>query len=186
MDKREAIINTAAQLIHQYGYTKVGLKMILDELNIPKGSFYHYFKSKDDLGLAIIDLYIEDTTLAIGAVSNDLDGLGQFFDLFFQRLISLEMKRGCPVGNLILELSDVNELFLNKLHQWYDLVYQWSAGILDQAQIPNSDQKAKALFAAFEGTMLTSKVDKNMEHFQIFQSIILPAIIDYDGQSAGS
>ena len=46
MNKKDEIIFTAARLMHEKGYHNAGIKSILDELNIPKGSFYHYFKSK--------------------------------------------------------------------------------------------------------------------------------------------
>lgn len=82
MDKREAIIFTAARLIHEEGYNKVGLKSILDELSIPKGSFYHYFKSKEDLGLSIIEVYIGDTKACVEEVEQNLEGLKTFYGIF--------------------------------------------------------------------------------------------------------
>jgi len=109
MSKREALIFTAAKLIHEKGYNNIGIKAILDEMNIPKGSFYHYFKSKEELGLSIIDLYINDTGNCLNQVEKSIKGLNEFSNIFFNRLVELNMKRGCPVGNLILELSDENE-----------------------------------------------------------------------------
>ncbi|CAH2213062.1 TetR/AcrR family transcriptional regulator [Tepidibacter aestuarii] len=46
MDKREKIIKISADLFHQYGYSSAGLSTILNKAEVPKGSFYHYFKSK--------------------------------------------------------------------------------------------------------------------------------------------
>lgn len=84
MNKREAIIMTAARLIHEQGYHHVGIKSILDELSIPKGSFfYHYFKSKEDLGLAIIELYMRDTSNGINQSEKTLEGLNKFFLISF-------------------------------------------------------------------------------------------------------
>lgn len=177
MDKREAIIITAARMIHEKGYHHVGLKSILDELSIPKGSFYHYFKSKEALGLAIIDIYLQDTSDCMTTVSKDLEGLRTFFDVFFNRLKAMELKRGCPVGNLILELADENELFREKLSSWYQLVYQWIAEILESENINHSEEKAKALFAAFEGAMMVAKLDKRQEHFDIFHKFIFDGVI---------
>lgn len=178
MDKREAIINTAARLIHEQGYNKVGLKSILDELSIPKGSFYHYFKSKEDLGLSIIDIYIVDTKTCIEQMDQNLEGLMTFYGVFFNRLKSLSLKRGCPVGNLILELSDQNEAFREKLYEWYELLNSWTEKILMDASINNAGNKAKALTAAFEGTMMLSKLDKDAVHFEIFNTITFVAIIN--------
>lgn len=178
MDKREAIIFTAAGLIHQHGYNKVGIKSILDELSIPKGSFYHYFKSKEDLGVAIIDVYINDTKGCTLSVTQDLEGLKAFYGVFFDRLKALSLQRGCPVGNLILELSDENEVFRSKLFEWYDMLLQWTASILEAEGIDKSLDKARALTAAFEGTMMLSKLDKDSVHFDIFYNITLRAILE--------
>ncbi len=178
MDKREAIIFTAARLIHEQGYNKVGLKSILDELSIPKGSFYHYFKSKEDLGLSIIEIYIGDTKTCVEEVEQNLEGLKTFYGIFFDRLKALSLKRGCPVGNLILELSDQNEAFREKLYEWYDLLNSWTEKILIEASVTNAENKAKALTAAFEGSMMLSKLDKNTVHFDIFNSVTFEAIIN--------
>jgi TetR/AcrR family transcriptional repressor of nem operon len=178
MDKREAIIFTAARLIHEQGYNKVGIKSILDELSIPKGSFYHYFKSKEDLGLSIIDIYIDDTKGCIESVSNDIKGLKDFFGLFFKRLEEMQLKKGCPVGNLILELSDENESFRTRLMVWYEMLFRWIEDVLTKESIDNAEKKAKALVAAFEGTMMLSKLDKDNVHFEIFNEITFCSIIE--------
>jgi len=54
---REEIIRKGAELIHAQGFNATGLKQILQVAGIPKGSFYFYFKSKEDFGLAIIDYF---------------------------------------------------------------------------------------------------------------------------------
>lgn len=178
MNKKEAIILTAARLIHEHGYNHVGIKSILDELNIPKGSFYYYFKSKEDLGIAIIELYINDTSDCLDHCEKNLKGLKDFFNIFFNRLIELSLKRGCPVGNLILELADENELFRNKLMEWYSVVTTWIKQILTSENINDPEEKAKALFAAFEGTMLVSKLEKDKIHFEIFNNYTFDGIIN--------
>lgn len=181
MNKKEAIIFTAARLIHERGYHNIGIKSILDELSIPKGSFYHYFKSKEDLGLAIIEVYIKDTYDCILQAEKSLDGVKDFFNIFFNRLVELSLKRGCPVGNLILELSDENESFRLKLMEWYKAVEAWISDILSAESIKEPNEKAKALIASFEGTMLLSKLDKDAIHFELFNKYTFNGIIDSKG-----
>ena len=177
VDKREAIVVTAARLIHEHGYNNIGIKSILDALSIPKGSFYHYFKSKEDLGLAIIDLYIRDTRGCMLQVEKSLSGLKSYFNIFFDRLRELSLKRGCPVGNLILELSDENESFRKKLVEWYQVLESWVINILEAESINDASGKAKALIAAYEGAMLLSKLDKDAIHFELFNKYIFDSII---------
>ena len=65
---REEIIRKGAELIHAQGYKATGIQQILDVAGIPKGSFYFYFKSKDDFGCAVIDHF----TLTIGEIFTGL------------------------------------------------------------------------------------------------------------------
>ena len=57
---RERIIDVAKQRFHARGYADVGIKEICDNANIQKGSFYHFFSSKEDLALVVIDEFAED------------------------------------------------------------------------------------------------------------------------------
>ncbi len=177
MNKKDEIIFTAARLMHEKGYNNVGIKSILDELNIPKGSFYHYFKSKEELGLAIIDIYIMDTTQCLNGVDKSIEGLKKFFNIFFDRLIEINMQNGCPIGNLIMELSDEKESFRLKLLKWYRLVQDWTIEVLEAEGIKIAAEKAKILIAAFEGAMLLSKLDKNDNHFMLFNKYTFDAVI---------
>lgn len=177
MGKKEELLFTAARLIHEKGYNNIGIKAILDELNIPKGSFYHYFKSKEELGISIIELYIGDTTSCLDSVENSIGGLNDFFNIFFNRLIGLNMKGGCPVGNLILELSDENESFRLKMLEWYNVLETWITGVLENSKIVDCRKKAKALISAFEGAMLLSKLDKDAGHFEIFNNYTFNSLI---------
>lgn len=56
-ETKERIIARGAELIHRQGFNNTGIKEILDAAEVPKGSFYFYFKNKEDFGLAVIDHY---------------------------------------------------------------------------------------------------------------------------------
>jgi AcrR family transcriptional regulator len=55
---REAILEAASRLIHVHGYNHTSLDDVLRESGVGKGNFYYYFKSKEDLGYAILDQII--------------------------------------------------------------------------------------------------------------------------------
>jgi len=55
-DTRTEIIRIGTELISRQGYTATGIDLVLKEAGVPKGSFYHYFKSKEEFGLAVIEL----------------------------------------------------------------------------------------------------------------------------------
>ena len=105
-------------------------------------------------------------------------GLNNFFNSFYSRLKCLDLKRGCPIGNLILELSDENERFREHLLSWYHEVEKWIVEVLEINNIKNTVDKSKALIAAFEGTMLLAKLDKDSNHFDIFNKYTFNSIIN--------
>lgn len=178
MDKREFIVKTAACLIHEHGYNNVGIKSILEKVSIPKGSFYYYFKSKEELGLAVIDYYINDIILLTSNADKSIQGIYNLFNLLFKRFINNQLKKGCPIGNLILELADKNECFRLKLLQWYRVLECYIEGILINNNIKSSHNKAKAIIAAFEGTVLLAKLDKDISHVEAFNNYMFKAILN--------
>jgi AcrR family transcriptional regulator len=72
---KDRILDAGAEIIHQKGYNHTGIQEILSAANVPKGSFYNYFRNKEDFGLQIIDRFqchfeqmakdiLEDTSIA--------------------------------------------------------------------------------------------------------------------------
>ena len=53
------ILAEGARIIHENGYNNTGIQEILIAAGVPKGSFYFYFKSKEDFGLQLVDFYLD-------------------------------------------------------------------------------------------------------------------------------
>jgi AcrR family transcriptional regulator len=70
-DRKRQIMDTATKLFNDQGYEKTSVNAIINEANIAKGTFYYYFKSKDELLLAIIDNYYTDFVHEIVLISDD-------------------------------------------------------------------------------------------------------------------
>lgn len=70
-DRKKQIMDTATKLFNNQGYEKTSVNAIINEVNIAKGTFYYYFKSKDELLLAIIDNYYTDFVHEIVLISDD-------------------------------------------------------------------------------------------------------------------
>ena len=180
MDKRQEIIEIAADLIHQYGYQNVGIQKILVIADIPKGSFYYYFKNKEDLGLAVIDFYIEQTKSILSQFEESLSGLEEFFQCYFIRFEEFECKRGCPIGNLALELSDINENFRLELQKWTGLMEDAILSILEKSILKNNYDKrnlASFIVSAFEGVLLKAKLEKNKKPIEEFNYFIFKILL---------
>ena len=123
------ILEIGTDLILKNGYNNVGLNKILETANIPKGSFYHYFKNKEDFGIQVIKYYSEKSLAFLGNYLNDTsknpkERILSFFEDMQDDYISKEYREGCLLGNCSLELSDVSEAFsnsvANELVKWQD------------------------------------------------------------------
>src|SRR5438445_10782585 len=118
---REAILEAATRLIHVHGYNHTALDDVLRESGVGKGNFYYHFKSKEELGYAILDHIITSfLERTLEPCFSDPDGraLAQI-RCFFDRVLESQRERncvgGCPLGNMVLELSDVHEGFRARL-----------------------------------------------------------------------
>ncbi|MBN1634920.1 MAG: TetR/AcrR family transcriptional regulator, partial [Deltaproteobacteria bacterium] len=124
LNTRETIIKEGARLIHAKGYNNTGLKEILNAAGVPKGSFYFYFTNKEDFGLQVIDSFAgfiqHMATKQMGDPNTPpLQRLERFFNAYLNHFETMGFKYGCPIGNLMQEMSDLNDTFRNKIDSIY-------------------------------------------------------------------
>src|ERR1051326_1471889 len=172
---REVVIEAATRLIHLQGYQNTSVDDVLTACGVGKGNFYHYFKSKEDLGYAILDRVV-DTFLARGLepcfADPDAARIGQI-RCFLGRVRDVIHERncvgGCVFGNLAAELADVHEGFRARLA---GLFARWRARLtqaLEEARARGEaieacrpEPVAYFLVASLEGAMLLTKVTKDI------------------------
>lgn len=111
---REDIIRKGLELIHLNGFNATGIKEITDAVDIPKGSFYNHFKSKEEFGLAVLKYYEQGTIRRLEAILQDtaltpLPRIRLFFEHLIERMQEkFDYRYGCLAGNFGSELGDVN------------------------------------------------------------------------------
>jgi TetR/AcrR family transcriptional repressor of nem operon len=181
VNTREEIIRKGAELIHAQGYKATGLQQILDVAGIPKGSFYFYFKSKDDFGGAVIDHF----TKTIGEIFtghlrdariSPLDRLKKLLDYYESAFKKSGATLGCPIGNLALELADANEELRKSLQAAVEGFINQIELCLEEAQksrqLPvdlNTADTARFIFHGLEGAILHMKVAKSIEPIRTYR-----------------
>jgi TetR/AcrR family transcriptional repressor of nem operon len=178
---REEIIRKGAELIHAQGYNATGVQQILQASGIPKGSFYFYFKSKEDFGLEIIDHFTSIISNIFMRYLNDskmppmrrLEKLFEYYQSAFQKTGG---SLGCPIGNLSLELADANDRLREHLKTVIETLISHIESCLQEAKrdksIPaglNTVNAARFIFHGFEGAILHMKVVRSIEPFQAFR-----------------
>lgn len=172
---REAILEAANRLIHVHGYNHTSLDDVLRESGVGKGNFYYHFKSKEDLGYAILDQIIAsflDRTLEPCLSDPERGALAQI-RCFVDRVLEAQRESncvgGCPLGNLAAELSDVHEGFRARLASvfgvWRErltsaLRAEQLRGAVDAACRPEA--VADFIVASLEGAILLTKLTKDI------------------------
>jgi TetR/AcrR family transcriptional regulator, transcriptional repressor for nem operon len=138
-ETRERLLRTAFQLFHEQGYHATGVATILREAGVNAGSMYHFFSSKDDLLLKVLEFaldYLEPMVMgpAEAATVDPLERVFVLLDQYRERIGANQCRMGCPIGNLALEVSDGNaearELIHRNFENWAERVEGWlrSAG----------------------------------------------------------
>ena len=131
---RDQILDAAARLIHLQGYHCTSLDDVLRESGVGKGNFYYHFKSKEELGYAIIDRVMRGLHRAHAraglrrSVGDPIVQIHAFLDRVLDNQRQRNCVGGCPIGNLASELSDVHEGFRQRLA---GIFAEWRATLTD-------------------------------------------------------
>ncbi len=171
---KEEILQTACRLVYRQGFNNTSLDDILRESGVGKGNFYYHFKSKDELGYAILDRLALWTEEQIGqeTLRGDGDPIEEIFRLFD---FIAEMQRetgcvgGCPLGNLALEMSDIHDGFRQRIGEilitWRNQISEAITRAQAKGQLArnvHSDALADFIIAGIEGGILLAKVRKDV------------------------
>jgi TetR/AcrR family transcriptional repressor of nem operon len=179
---RARILSTARELFHGRSYADVGIKEICEIAKVQKGSFYHFFPSKQDLAMAVIDDMADDWAHGFVAEAFDrnlppLERLDYMVDAayFWQKAAKdLEGRMpGCLFGNLALEVSTRDEVLRAKLNAVFEKASSRFHETLEEAVelglIPPLDTAAtaQAMLAFLEGVILLAKTRNDPEVVRI-------------------
>ncbi|MFQ6025952.1 MAG: TetR/AcrR family transcriptional regulator [Dehalococcoidia bacterium] len=171
-DAREKLIESTVELIHSRSYSQVGVNELCRHAGVKKGSFYHFFPSKQDLTLAALERFMEIfrsefNGSAYAGPMPASDRIQQVFELMYQHqrdtLDATGHVWGCPAGNLAVELSTQDEPIRQKVQQIFQLMQEMVEQVLQESvsngDLPELDTAttAQALVAYMEGVLLISK-----------------------------
>ncbi len=187
---RNRILEHAGRIIRRKGFNNTGIQEILDSAGVPKGSFYFYFKSKDDLGLALIDRYAESMAQLGESWLRDAEGsplerLQRFFKEMCLLFEQEEWRSGCPIGNLTQEMGLLSEAFRTKLKAVFNMMQGYIRDCLEQAQSQDEvdprldlDELAQFLLDSWEGVLLRMKAEGNTGPLALFQKMVFGYVLN--------
>jgi TetR/AcrR family transcriptional repressor of nem operon len=188
-DTRSAIIWCGTELLTERGFQITGIDEILSIVGVPKGSFYYYFKSKREFGVAVVDNYVEFYAQKMSLLFDNpertpLQRLQDFVDDGKLGMAKYNFKRGCLIGNMGQELAALNDEFRERL----ELVMQaWEARVTalfqlarengDIAQSHDPESLSQFFWIGWEGAILRSKLTRSVAPLDRFAQIFFGKVL---------
>ncbi len=169
-DTKAELIRSGLEQLTERGFTSSGVDKILKKVGVPKGSFYHYFASKEAFGQAVIEQYANYFANKLNACLLDesyppLARINNFVNDAKMGMIRYQFKRGCLVGNLGQEIELLPESFRQPL---IEILLCWQhciANCLKTAQMQgdisntaNCEQLAEYFWIGWEGAVSRAKL----------------------------
>jgi len=169
---REKILDTVFKLVYMNGYNGTSMSMILKECGIPKGSLYHYFKSKKEMVLAVVKERINprmDEFYQLD-VQEENDGI----DTIIVAILKVSKKEilvsyGCPLNRLNQEMSPVDVDFDEAINSIYERLTAKIKTLLENTQLKEDVDKASLaefIIATVWGSISLSPKNSSVSRYQ--------------------
>ncbi|QCX48303.1 TetR/AcrR family transcriptional regulator [Ralstonia pseudosolanacearum] len=177
-DTRDRILDAGGELILGRGFSAVGLAEILGRAQVPKGSFYYYFDSKEDFGVALLERYFQDYDAGVVSLFNDTRMTARERLLrYFTAWIDLHERSACEVTCLAVklsgEVSDLSEPMRKVLSAGMTRMVEriaaaLQAGVADGSLAPVAHPRglAEGLYAMWVGGALLAKAHRSIAPLQ--------------------
>jgi TetR/AcrR family transcriptional regulator, transcriptional repressor for nem operon len=187
-ETRETLLRAGLEVLTEKGFSASGLDEILRRVSIPKGSFYHYFASKEAFGAELIDRYAGYFANKLDKILSDesvspLQRLRNFTADTTQGMARHNYKRGCLVGNLGQEMGSLPEPFRAQLSgvftDWQSRVERCLLASQEAGEIPPASDCARlaaVFWIGWEGAVLRAKLDQNAEPLNLFCEFFFAAL----------
>ncbi len=176
VDSRERLLEAASELMHLRGYEAVGVAELCAHARVKRGSFYHFFDSKQSLALAMLDASWRDVERTLFAESiNDpalgaIEAITRYGNLLAehqQRVLErCSMMPGCRFGNFAGELATRDDVIRRRvveiLHEMIDRVERCLLRGIERGELPvdtDARRSARSIVAHMEGMMLLAKAE---------------------------
>lgn len=188
VETRELLLRAGLEVLTEKGFSATGIDEILGRVGVPKGSFYHYFDSKEAYGLALIERYGVffarklDRHFCNRALP-PLDRLRAFVIDAKDGMARHEFRRGCLIGNLGQEMGALPESFRSRLRETLeDWQARFSACLIEAQNAgelaPEADaaQLAAFFWIGWEGAVLRAKLERSAQPLETFAGLFFAGL----------
>lgn len=176
----DKILSAAVTIFHERGFHDSSTQDVVDLAGVSKGSFYNHFKSKETLGLAVLDVYWESYADSLRLLRAPDQPPLKRIDNYFKSIAYDD--KGCLVGNFSTELS-ASDRFSQRLSELFktwtiDMAACIADGQKDGTIRDNQSAMALAEFviSAFEGTIARATVERDPSVLERFRETTLTVL----------
>lgn len=179
-ETRELLLRAGLEVLTEKGFSSTGIEEILGRASVPKGSFYHYFDSKEAFGLALVERYGVffarklDRHLGNPALP-PLGRLRAFVADAMEGMARYGFRRGCLIGNLGQEMGALPESFRARLKETFEDWQARFAASLTEAQHAGElareadpERLAAVFWIGWEGAVLRAKLERSAQPLESF------------------
>jgi TetR/AcrR family transcriptional regulator, transcriptional repressor for nem operon len=183
---REKILKAAGALFHEFGYNGTSVQDIVRKADVPKGSFYNYFKSKEQLAIAASDVLYPYALafLDLRNTSSPVGRLRKYFQLTLKEMQSYEYVRGCLVGNFASEITNATPALKKRVTEHLDEATRRIAVVISQAQeMGEMDPEvstmdlSRFILNSLYGAIFRSKTDRTERPMKLLQKFALDPFV---------
>lgn len=190
---KQNLLEVGLSLFEQKGFNATGIQEIATLAGVPKGSFYNYFASKDDFGVAVIRYYTEINTerwkemLDESTQKEDsYQALSTAFLAITEKYRCADIKKGCLLGNLAAEISEASDECRMALQEAVNAYKKILAERLligqEMGKVRNdlpAQRLADLVWDCWQGSLLRMKIEKSVDPVShnleiLFQYFLLP------------
>jgi TetR/AcrR family transcriptional repressor of nem operon len=179
-ENRNRLLRTGADLLSRQSYAATGVDNVIQQAGLTKGTFYHYFKSKERFALEVVQLYAEhfDRKLDRYLIHSEAAPLNRLIAYVRDAVTAMDRDRyarGCLVGNLTQELGANVPLLASALELAFEgwqkrvadcLSLACERGDIKAASDPES--LAMLFWAGWEGALLRAKLMQQRKPIDVF------------------
>jgi TetR/AcrR family transcriptional repressor of nem operon len=175
---RDSILAVGQKLMAAKGFSSVGLSEILTSSGVPKGSFYHYFASKESFGEALLDMYFNDYLAEMDSTFSQpgltsAQRLTAYLNHWQANQSFLDCQGKCLAVKLGAEVADLSEAMRLSLQRGTEsivsrLTNALEAGVSDGSLTIEGDahQVAQNVYQLWMGASLMAKIVRNYQPFE--------------------
>lgn len=185
LKNRDKILQVGLKVVHEHGFGAASVRDIAKAAGVPIGSFSNNFKSKEEFGLEIIDIYYHDIQKLIkDTLRNDslspLKRLESYIDANIKYHKAEQMKNGCLLGNFSAELGEHSNEVREKITLIFEeiqlsIIYCLKAAVKTGELSKNfkTNEMGRFIYTSLQGATLIAKAERDVEPLIRFKKIIL-------------